>query len=170
MRKKSYKNKLETKFSEWILQSHVNVAITYTFKQGLSIGNGQFEPISDEEIIRTMWLLRDRTTKKILGTRKFKDGYRLPFVVFKEGDGKSIRHHVHIAATKPTDMPLDEYRMIHNKCCENLRWVHQISRFEETYDSEGWVKYCSSYDLSTYLPQSSEHHSFIIKKDSLLAL
>ena len=170
MKQESYKNKLETKFSEWILQSQVNVAITYTLKQGIPIGNGQFEPISDEEIVRTMWLLRDRTTKKILGTKKFKEGHRLPFVVFKEGDGRSIRHHVHIAATKPTDMSLDEYRLIHLNCCQNLKWIYQISRFEETYDSQGWVKYCSSYDLSTYLPQSSEHHSFITKKDSLLAL
>ncbi len=160
MTKYSYKNKLETEFEKWIAETDVNVAITYTFKQGIPLENGMFENISDEEIVRTMWYLRDRTTKKILGIKKYKEGHRLPFIVFKEGDGKIIRHHVHIAARKPLYMSFDEFRWIHIECSKKLKWIHTSSDFKPIDDKKGWIYYCSNYDLTSYLPQSSEHYSF----------
>lgn len=160
MTKYSYKNKLETEFEKWIAETDVNVAITYTFKQGIPLENGMFENISDEEIVRTMWILRDRTTKKILGTNKFKAGHRLPFIVFKEGDGKIIRHHVHIAARKPLDMTLHQFRSIHLECSKKLRWIYGSTHFNPIYDQNGWISYCSSHDLKSYIPQASEHRFF----------
>ncbi len=158
------KNELQKQFCDWRFELAPNVAITYTLKQGLPLANGLFQSIKEEDIVKTMWFLRDRLAKKILGTKKYKQGKRLTFLCFQEGDGRNIRFHVHIAAFKPPEISLREYRKIHENIARKLDWIYTEARIEEAYDPQGWIGYSVSRDLNSFLPQCSESRSFITQR------
>ena len=149
---------VETKhqqFVKWLEESKANVAITITLKQGLPLGNGRFEPLTDHKAIQTARLISERITKGLVGTRGYqKRGERLPFLVFLEGD-RFTRKHFHIAAVRPPETSFSEYEAFARSKIEKLNWVYNQHVSKEITGIRGWIKYDLKNGIDAFIPEAS---------------
>lgn len=119
------RNSLKTDYIDWLDAPNLNVFITVTLKQALPNVNGGWVRISDSDIEKTARLLRDRFTKRIVGTGAYRRRERPDFLVFIEGDGLITRRHLHIIAERPEEINQQEYDAAFRQTASRLEWVYQ---------------------------------------------
>jgi hypothetical protein len=111
---------------KWLENPGLNIFATVTLKRALLNDNGQLNFMTRADATRTAWLLRDRLTKKIVGSQAFRRGDTLPFLTFIEGNRGTTRLHIHIVTTKPVEIPLQDYRGLFTETARKLDWVHSL--------------------------------------------
>src|SRR5271169_5995172 len=88
--------------NKWLstITSRCTHFVTPTFKQAFLSAGGNLWHISRDAVRKTLWLLRDRLTKLILGRKG-----KLDFVPFIE-DGRGLkRFHAHVIVRVPDSVP-----------------------------------------------------------------
>lgn len=107
-------------FERWLSGYDFDVIVTVSLKQALPAQDGTVVRISMEDLRRTGWLLRDRSTKRFFGKRE-----KVPFLVFAENGFGEKRHHLHILTVKPENMDLAEYSAEFVDVVRRLEWAHK---------------------------------------------
>src|SRR3954454_20062749 len=150
--------------SDWI-NSHAefDTFITLTLKQRVPLPQGGSIPLTDEECVRTAWLFRDRLSKALLGSGRTRAGQRVPTAVFREGDGKIIRKHLHFVIQRPDpEASLIWVNTQMNKAAQNLHWVYKERDLRPiAYGRPEFVTdYCLKYGTDSFLAEASDLRSF----------
>lgn len=111
---------MRREFERWLSGYDFDVIVTVSLKQALPAQDGTVVRISQEDVRRTGWLLRDRTTRRLFGKKE-----KVPFLVFAENGFGEKRHHLHVLTFKPNDMDLAEYKAKFVDVARRLEWVHK---------------------------------------------
>jgi hypothetical protein len=147
-------------FQKWIGCPSLNMFVTATLKQGISSPHGYPIPICQHDVVRTAWLLRDRSVKNLIGKSAFKRGERLGFLAFAEGDGLIKRRHLHVLSQVPPGVSPAEYHHLIKAIASRLEWVHREIHVEAlTYGASGRghepIRYCLKEGFDAFLPEAS---------------
>lgn len=148
----------QAELASWISRSApFNAFITVTLKQGLldDTFRGKINPIQRADCSRTAWLLRDRLTQKLLGSKRRKLGEKLPYAAFVEGDG-FIRFHLHIVTVQPADVHPIAFRGAVHSIAHKLDWVHRLIDIRPiTHDLDRVVNYCLKNGVDAFLAEAA---------------
>ena len=145
---------------DWLDDKNLNVFVTVTLKQSElapdKSGFYKHRPISPEDIRKTGWLIRDRVSKAVFGTRRYQNKSIPPFLVFAEGDALK-RQHLHILSNKPENLSEADYSDLFNSTAKKFSWVYdEIKILPISYNS---AKSVISYSLKTgfdaFIPEAS---------------
>jgi hypothetical protein len=137
---------------EWLGGHKPNVFATVTLKQGRPHDGGGWTHISPEDMRETAWLLRDRVAKGLVGHKR-----RIPFLVFKEGDGWIKRYHLHITACLPEDINIARFSSVLREKAQRLDWVYgeiDVRPIEPNTENRV-LKYCLKEGFDALLPEAS---------------
>jgi hypothetical protein len=154
-------NKFALELQHWLSRSNFDILCTVSLKQGLPIGCNSaaqdsiiWSRISDADIERTAWILRDRFTKAAFGKRNNK---RYPFLVFREGDGAQKRFHLHFLTVRPSDISFENFEMRFRSAALGLDWVYnEIDvRAVEDGTANRVLGYCLKEGQDAFLPAAS---------------
>jgi len=110
---------MKTNYVNWLASNEVDIFVTVTLKQSILNNEGVWVPISQEDIRKTAWILRDRVMKAVGGRRR-----KFPFFVFSEGDGYLTRSHLHIVTKRPPNLELSSFRIFFREKSARLDWVY----------------------------------------------
>ena len=153
--------KLDKNFAmKWLYSENINLFVTVTLKKAILYPDNSnylsLIKINEENIRQVGWLLRDRVSKAIYGTRNFKNKKIPPFLVFTESDNDG-RPHLHIITVKPVCMNDDEYKDIFINIAKKLDWVYEQIDIKNI--KQGDISKVISYSLKTgfdaFIPQAS---------------
>jgi hypothetical protein len=149
--------------SDWInTHADFDTFITLTLKQRLPLSQGGSIPLTDEECVRTAWIFRDRLSKALLGSGRTRAGKGVPTAVFLEGDGRTLRRHLHLVIQRPdANASLMWVKARTNKAAENLQWVYKERDLRPiVYGRPEFVtNYCLKYGTDRFLPEASDLRS-----------
>lgn len=117
---------LESAFRTWLTKRpHCHAFVTVTFKQAVRNDHRSITRITREHCVSSLWILRDRVTKALLGERRYRAGHRLKFLPFVEGGDDGKRLHAHICVEAPAELTLDEFEQRFVAAAMRLDWVYR---------------------------------------------
>lgn len=115
---------MKTDLINWLERPEIDYFLTVTLRQAVLTDDGCWRSITPDDVKKTAWLLRDRFSKALVGPAAFKRRRCPTFVVFAEGDGRNKRYHLHIAASKPSDVSEYDYADVFRRTAKRLDWVY----------------------------------------------
>lgn len=145
----------------WLDSPRLNVFITVTLKQALPNVNGNWVSIRETDIMTTGQFLRDRFTKRIIGTARYRRKQFPLFMVFAEGDRMITRHRLHIVAERPEFINYEEYCYRFKNTAARFEWVYNQIHIEPlTYrrgetEATGCIRYSMKNGTDKFLPEAS---------------
>jgi hypothetical protein len=146
-------------WKDWLADRTLNVLVTVTLKQGLANEPSSWVRLTPEDCVRTGWLLRDRVTKAVLGSARYRRGERFPFLTFLEG-GAEKRFHLHICAAVPSNVPVETFKAAFADVAAKLDWVHRGLDFRDANEvnlanSLRLMNYTLKEGTDAFLPEAS---------------
>ena len=143
---------MKNELINWLSSSPVNVFATVSLKQGIRTDDGCWVSLTNEHIMKTGWILRDRVTKAVVGKKA-----NIPFLVFVEGDGLVKRKHLHIATFKPMSIQFYEFSETFRLKAMGLDWVYnEIDIRPIEADTERRViAYSLKEGMGAFIPEAS---------------
>ena len=152
--------KHDKNLTKWLYSKELNIFATVTLKKRIWTANSKgeyyLEPITKEHIQKTGWMLRDRVSKVLFGTRAFKNKKIPPFLVFTENDSDN-RPHLHILASKPAGMASEECDNLFRTTAQNLDWVYDQIDIRPICPSDitKVILYSLKTGFDAFIPQAS---------------
>jgi hypothetical protein len=144
-------------YRDWLAEEDVDVFATVTMKQAIRRKTPKgvvFEPLTKGIVEKTAWVIRDRITKRVLGSAKYRADLKLPFIPVCEGNGGGKRLHLHVCTKKPHDMSFDEYEMKFRKSIKNLEWLHKIVEVKPIDSKYAAITYTLKEGFDAFLPKA----------------
>ena len=146
--------------TNWLRSKKLNVFATITLKKGQeTVGSKNYMAIhklSPTEITRTGWIIRDRVSKAVFGTRAFKNKTIPPFLVFNETD-KNGRPHFHILTSKPERFTDIEYDNLFRSTVKNIDWVYNEINIQiiKSDHLDNFILYSLKTGFDAFIPEAS---------------
>ena len=137
---------------DWLSFPTFNVFVTVSLKQAIENEYGGWSRLTPEQVTRTAWLLRDRSTKALVGKKK-----KFPFLAFAEGDGFIKRKHLHFIVASPTEISLMEFSDKLRFQALKLDWVYNEIDIRpiEANEHRRVIAYSLKEGLSAFIPEAS---------------
>jgi hypothetical protein len=144
-------------YRDWLVGEDVDVFATVTMKQAIRRKTPKgvvFEPLTKGIVEKTAWVIRDRITKRVLGSAKYRAGLRLRFIPMCEGNGGDKRLHLHVCTQKPYDMSFDEYELKFRKSIKDLEWLREIVEVRPLDSKYAAITYTLKEGFDAFLPKA----------------
>lgn len=148
----------KAELQQWLAAGDPDTLVTVTLKQAVLNEDGGLTRLTEADCDRATWLLRDRVTKALLGSRRFRSGERFSFVPHIEGGDGVTRRHLHIHLRRPEGVSLADVERAFASLVRRLDWTRPELDVRPIRQGEAScvVRYCLKEGADSFCPAGAQ--------------